>query len=210
MYLDGIGVLGFSTAGVERLTISSTGITVVGTGTATDWVTTSDMRLKDKVALITGASSGIGKASAKLFAAEGANVVIADVNDEGAQQAMKEILSEGHEASFIYADVSKEDDCRMMVEHTEAKYGRVDILFNNAGIMDSRDDNAEVTDEETWDLTMNINAKGVFLGCKYGIPAIKRAGGGSIINTASFVMKPLMRCSKASIPALRRSWIDVG
>ncbi len=145
------------------------------------------MRLEDKVALITGGSSGIGKATALLFAGEGAKVVIADINDEAAQKTINEITAQGHRASFIHADVSRSDDCRSMVEHTETAFGQLDILFNNAGIMDSRDDNAETTDEETWDLTMNINAKGVFLGCKYGIPALKRAGGGSIINTASFV-----------------------
>lgn len=145
------------------------------------------MRLKNKVALITGGSSGIGKETAILFAQEGAKVVIADVNDDGARQTTGLIKDMGFEASFVYADVSKSDDCRLMVEHTEAKYGQLNILFNNAGIMDSEDGNSEATSEDTWDLTMNINAKGVFLGCKYGIPALKRAGGGSVINTASFV-----------------------
>ena len=145
------------------------------------------MRLQDKVALITGGSSGIGKATAELFAAEGASVVIADVNDAGARAVTDGIEREGFPASFVYADVSKADDCRIMVEHAEARYGRLDILFNNAGIMDAADDNAETTEEDTWDKTMNINAKGVFLGCKYGIPALRRAGGGAIINTASFV-----------------------
>ena len=145
------------------------------------------MKLNNKVALITGGSSGIGKASSILFAKEGAKVVIADVNDAGGNQTVEEILAMGFSAAYVHADVSKSDDCRKMIEFAESTYGKLDILFNNAGIMDSRDDNAEVTDEDTWDLTMNINAKGVFLGCKYGIPALKRAGGGSIINTASFV-----------------------
>jgi NAD(P)-dependent dehydrogenase (short-subunit alcohol dehydrogenase family) len=145
------------------------------------------MRLKDKVALITGGSSGIGKASALLFAREGASVVVADVNEAGATATVDEIIRAGFPAAFVKADVSKAADCENMVKFTEATYGKLDILFNNAGIMDSNDDNAESTSEDTWDLTMNINAKGVFLGCKYGIPALKRAGGGSIINTASFV-----------------------
>ncbi len=145
------------------------------------------MRLKNKVALITGASSGIGKASALLFASEGAKVVIADLNDDGANETIKEIETSGNEASFIHTDVSQSDHCRKMVDFAVSTYGSLDILFNNAGIMDSRDDDSENTDEETWNLTMNINAKGVFLGCKYGIPAIKKSGGGSIINTASFV-----------------------
>ena len=145
------------------------------------------MRLENKVALITGASSGIGKASALLFAKEGAKVAIADINEAGASSTVDEIRSLGGEAAFVKTDVSSGKDCQQMIQFAEDSYGAINVLFNNAGIMDSRDDNAEVTDEETWDLTMNINAKGVFLGCKYGIPALKRAGGGSIINTASFV-----------------------
>jgi len=93
----------------------------------------------------------------------------------------------GGTASFVMANVTRENDCKRMIEYAESKFGRLDILFNNAGVMDSNDDNAETTSEETWDLTMNINAKGVFLGCKYGIPALRRAGGGVIVNTASFV-----------------------
>jgi NAD(P)-dependent dehydrogenase (short-subunit alcohol dehydrogenase family) len=88
---------------------------------------------------------------------------------------------------FVAADVSRADDCERMVSAAEKKFGRLDILFNNAGIMHHSDDNAVTTEESIWDLTMNINARGVFLGCKYGIPALRRAGGGSIINTASFV-----------------------
>lgn len=145
------------------------------------------MRLKNKVALITGGASGIGKASAILFAKEGAKIIIADVNDDEGHKLKKEILSNGGEVIYVHADVSKAADCEAMVESAEAEYGRLDILFNNAGIMDSQDDNSQETSEDTWDRTMNINAKGVFLGCKYGIPALKRAGGGSVINTASFV-----------------------
>ena len=145
------------------------------------------MRLKNKVSLITGGSSGIGKSSALLFAREGSKVVVADINETEGRSTVDEIISAGGEATFVKADVSAATDCKNMIEQTEAKYGALHILFNNAGIMDSNDDNAEATTEDTWDLTMSINAKGVFLGCKYGIPALKRAGGGSIINTASFV-----------------------
>ena len=145
------------------------------------------MRLKNKVALITGGSSGIGKETALLFAKEGATVVISDVNDAEGLGVVAEILNSGGIAAYIHADVSKATDCQKMVEFTETVFGKLNVLFNNAGIMHGEDDGAVSTEERIWDLTMNINAKGVFLGCKYGIPALKRAGGGSIINTASFV-----------------------
>jgi NAD(P)-dependent dehydrogenase (short-subunit alcohol dehydrogenase family) len=147
----------------------------------------SAMRLANKVALITGASSGIGRESAILFAAEGAQVILADVSDEAGQALATEIESTGGSASFIHADVSRAADCEGMVRHAEETFGRLDILFNNAGIMDSADDDAVATDEAVWDRTMGVNLKGVFFGCKYGIAALRRAGGGSIINTASFV-----------------------
>ncbi len=143
------------------------------------------MRLKDKVALITGGSNGIGKETVILFAKEGAKVVLADINEAAANLVIQEL--DGLPVKFIKADVSVPKDCEAMVAFAEKEFGALHILFNNAGIMHSSDDNAEVTEEDIWDLTMNINAKGVFMGCKYGIPALKRAGGGSIINTASFV-----------------------
>jgi NAD(P)-dependent dehydrogenase (short-subunit alcohol dehydrogenase family) len=141
------------------------------------------MRLKGKVALITGAGSGIGRHTALLFAREGARVVAVDVNEHAAVDTAKAI--EG--ALAVRADVSRAADCERMVAEAEKAFGRLDVLFNNAGIMDSGDDDAVSTEEAVWDLTMDVNAKGVFLGCKYGIPALRRAGGGSVINTASFV-----------------------
>ena len=143
------------------------------------------MRLKDKVALITGAGSGIGQQTALLFAREGAQVVIVDVNEKAA----KDVSSSIKNSIAVRADVSKAADCERMVAEAEKKFGRLNVMFNNAGIMHGKDDDAVSTSEEVWDLTLDINAKGVFLGCKYGIPALKRAGGGSIINTASFVAR---------------------
>ncbi len=145
------------------------------------------MRLKDKVALITGGSSGIGRASCLLFAKQGAKVVVVDINDQGGAETVAMIQENGYDAIYVQADVSNASECENMIAYAEQHYGKLDILFNNAGIMHSNDDDAITTEEEVWDLTMDINAKGVFLGCKYGIPALRRAGGGSIINTASFV-----------------------
>jgi len=143
------------------------------------------MRLKDKVALITGAGSGIGRQTALLFSREGAAVVAVDVNEKAAQETAGMIKN----AIAVRADVSKAADCEQMVAAAEKKFGKLHVLFNNAGIMHSKDDDAVSTPEDVWDLTLDINAKGVFLGCKYGVPALKRAGGGSIINTASFVAR---------------------
>ncbi len=145
------------------------------------------MRLKDKVALITGASSGIGREAALLFAREGASVVVVDVDDKGGRETLAMVEQEKGKGAYVHADVSRAADCELMVATAEKQFGKLNVLFNNAGIMHSDDDNAISTEERIWDLTMNINAKGVFLGCKYGIPALRRAGGGSIINTASFV-----------------------
>ncbi|RME83205.1 MAG: glucose 1-dehydrogenase [Caldilineae bacterium] len=145
------------------------------------------MRLANRVALITGAGSGIGRESALLFAKEGASIVVVDINDQGGNETVAMVREAGGQAIFVHADVSKAADCERMVQQAEEAFGHLDILFNNAGIMHSRDDDAVNTEEDVWDLTMAINAKGVYLGCKYGIPALRRAGGGSVINTASFV-----------------------
>jgi NAD(P)-dependent dehydrogenase (short-subunit alcohol dehydrogenase family) len=141
------------------------------------------MRLKDKVALITGGGSGIGRQSALLFAQEGAKVAVVDLDENTGRETASAIK----DAIFVRADVSKAGDCQQMVEAAEKAFGKLNVLFNNAGIMLSKDDDAVTTDESVWDQTLDVNAKGVFLGCKYGIPALRRAGGGSVINTASFV-----------------------
>ncbi len=145
------------------------------------------MRLEHKVALITGAGSGIGRESALLFAREGAAVVVVDIEDQAGHDTVTAITAEGGRAVYVHADVAKAADAERMIAAAEEKFGTLHVLFNNAGIMHSRDDDAVSTAEDVWDVTMNINAKGVFLGCKYGIPALRRAKGGSIINTASFV-----------------------
>ena len=143
------------------------------------------MRLKDKVALITGAGSGIGRQAALLFAKEGAAIVAVDLNDQAARDTAAAIPG----AIAVRADVSKSADCERMVAAAEKAFGRLNVLFNNAGIMHAKDDDSVSTDESVWDLTLDVNAKGVFLGCKHGIPALRRAGGGSVINTASFVAR---------------------
>lgn len=145
------------------------------------------MRLEDKTALITGAASGIGRQTALLFAREGACVVVVDLNAEQGEDTVAEIVANGGMAHFVSADVSRSDDCQQMILAAEEAFGALHILFNNAGVMLAEDDDAVATEEETWDRTMSINLKGVFLGCKWGIPALRRAGGGSVINTASFV-----------------------
>jgi NAD(P)-dependent dehydrogenase (short-subunit alcohol dehydrogenase family) len=147
------------------------------------------MRLEGQVAIITGGGSGIGKESALLFAREGAAVVVVDLNLAAAEQVSAAIAGEGARAVPVQADVSKASDCERMVAVAEREFGKLTVLFNNAGISHADDDNAMTTSEDVWNLTFAINVKGVFLGCKYGIPALLRAGGGAVINTASFVAR---------------------
>lgn len=139
--------------------------------------------LTGKVAIVTGGASGIGRATAVLFAREGAKVVIADYNPTGGQETLAMIKEEGGEATFIETDVSKPEDVERMVEETIKIYGRLDILFNNAGVAET----AKVTEASLkhWERVLAINLWGVFLGCKYAIPKMIESGGGSIINTAS-------------------------
>ena len=144
-------------------------------------------RLDGKVALITGGGSGIGKASCLLFAAEGARVVVVDLKQETADATANEIRESGGDAAAFAADVSKAKDAEAMVKFAEEQYGALHIAFNNAGIFHNDDESVTTTSEEIWDLVIDVNLKGVFLGCKYEVPALLRAGGGSIINTASFV-----------------------
>ncbi len=144
-------------------------------------------RLDGKVALITGGGSGIGRASVLRFAAEGAAVIVADIDHAAASEVAAAVP--GGNAVAFQADVADANHCRGMVEAAESRFGGLHILFNNAGIMLPSDADAVGTEVATWDRTFEVNAKGVFLGCKYGIPALRRAGGGSVINTASFVAR---------------------
>jgi len=141
------------------------------------------MQLRDKVAIITGGASGIGRASALLFAKEGAAVLIADLNQAAGQALEREISSSGHRAAFQACDVTQATECRRVVERALQQFGRVDILFNNAGIIRR----ATVLDlsEEDWDRVMHVNVKSIFLMSKAAIPVMARQGGGVIINTAS-------------------------
>jgi NAD(P)-dependent dehydrogenase (short-subunit alcohol dehydrogenase family) len=144
-------------------------------------------RLEGKVALITGAASGMGKVAASLFAREGARVVVADVTEEAGEAAVGEIDSAGGQAAFVHADVSNAESVQAMVGFALERFGSLDVLYNNAGNFPGDDDSVTNTDETVWDRVMDINLKGVFLGCKYGIPAMLETGGGSIVNVASFV-----------------------
>ena len=145
------------------------------------------MRLEGKVALITGAGGGMGMVASKLFAAEGARVVLTDVADEAGEKVAAEIADVGGESLFVHADVSREADAETMVRKAVERFGRLDVLYNNAGVMLADDGSVDATHEKIWDTTLAINVKGVAFGCKFGIPAMIADGGGSIINVASFV-----------------------
>ncbi|MBI3751153.1 MAG: glucose 1-dehydrogenase [Chloroflexi bacterium] len=151
------------------------------------------MRLQDKVTIITGGASGMGRVAARMFAAEGAKVVVADVTAQAAQSVVDEVTAAGGTAIAVVADVSKEADAKRMIDETIAAFGRVDVLYNNAGIMPEADHSVIDTSVEDWDRVMAVNVRGVFLGCKYAIPKMVEQGSGSVINISSFVA--LMGCS---------------
>ena len=139
-------------------------------------------RLQDKVAVITGAASGIGLASARRLAAEGARVVIADLDDEAGKLAADELGG-----LFVRADVTSDDDVRRLYELADGQYGRIDIAFNNAGISPPDDDSILSTGLDTWRRVQEVNLTSVYLCCQHVLPYLRRQGKGSIINTASFV-----------------------
>ena len=141
------------------------------------------MRLEGKVALITGAARGQGAAEARMFAQEGAKVILADVTDQEGMAVAAEIAEAGGDALYVHLDVTNEDEWDSAVQSAVASFGKLDILVNNAGIW--RRGNVLETSSEQWDDIMNVNAKGVFLGTKAAIPEMRKAGGGSIVNISS-------------------------
>jgi len=170
------------------------------------------MRLEDKVAIITGAGSGMGRVAAQMFAAEGAKVVVAEYDEKAGAETADLVRTAGGEASFVRTDVSSESDAAAMVAAAKDRYGRVDVLYNNAGVMPELDHSVVDTDVATWDQVMAINVRGVFLGCKYAIPHMVEQGSGSVINISSFVA--LLGCtvpqdaytaSKGAVLSLTRS-----
>jgi len=151
------------------------------------------MRLQDKVAIITGAGSGMGRVAAQMFAAEGAKVLVAEYDEKAGAETAALVRAAGGEAAFVQTDVSTETDAAAMVAAAKDRYGRVDVLYNNAGVMPELDHSVVDTDVATWDQVMAINVRGVFLGCKYAIPHMVEQGSGSVINISSFVA--LLGCS---------------
>ena len=173
------------------------------------------MKLMGKVAIVTGAASGIGRASAIAFAREGASVVVADRNQQGAEETVATIAAAGHEAFFALVDVSKEADIQKMIEGTVARWGKIDILFNNAGVLLVKP--IQETTEEEWDRVMSINVKAAFLAVKHVMPHMQRNGGGAILNTGSIASftgqagTPAYSASKGAIALLTKSLaLDLG
>jgi NAD(P)-dependent dehydrogenase (short-subunit alcohol dehydrogenase family) len=166
--------------------------------------------LKGKVAIVTGGSSGIGRATVELFCEEGAAVVVADVQDAAGQALADQLSKCGHTVNYVHADVSRDADVAAMVHLALSRYGRLDVLFNNAGIEGEQAPTADAT-LENWERVIDINLKGVFLGLKHGIRAMLDHGGGSIINNASvaglvgFAGIPAYAASKGGVVQLTRT-----
>jgi NAD(P)-dependent dehydrogenase (short-subunit alcohol dehydrogenase family) len=167
------------------------------------------MRLSGKVAIVTGAARGIGRASAIAFAREGARVVVADVDAQGGEETVARIAAEGNEAFFAHVDVTDEARVAGMVNDTAARWGRIDILFNNAGIVMVKP--LEEMTEAEWDRVMAVNLKAAFFAIKHAVPHMRRGGGGAILNTGSIasitgqLQTPVYSASKGAIALLTKS-----
>src|SRR5256885_6274708 len=161
-------------------------------------------RVADKVVLVTGAGSGIGRATAKLLAAEGATVIVSDINKPGGLETVQQI---GGKARFEEHDTAKEADWKRIIDGVMAREGKLHGLANNAGIAGPFPSTFETETLEQWRRMLSINVEGVFLGCKYAVPAIRLSGGGSIVNTSSlaaFVGTPALSAYGASKGAVRQ------
>ena len=170
------------------------------------------MRLKGKVSIITGAGGGMGRVAALRFAAEGSRLIVADLQAAAAMETVRQVRAAGGEATPIDVDVSLEADAKSMVDLAISKYGHLDILYNNAGIMPEADHSVVDTPVETWDQVMAVNVRGVYLACKYAIPRMIERHRGSIINVSSFVAilgcsvpQDAYTASKGAVLALTRS-----
>ncbi len=170
------------------------------------------MRLNGKVSIITGAGGGMGRVAALRFAAEGSRVVVADNQIEAAEETVRQIRAAGGEASAARADVSVEADAQAMVDLAIQRYGQIDVLYNNAGIMPEADHSVVDTPVEAWDQVMAVNVRGVYLACKHAIPHMVERHSGSIINVSSFVAilgcsvpQDAYTASKGAVLALTRS-----
>lgn len=153
------------------------------------------MRLANKVAIVTGAGSGIGKATALLFAREGAKVVIADIDNAGGVDTENAIKEKGGKAIFVHTDVSVASEVANLIAIARDRFGKIDVLFNNAGIF-IKNTPVELVEESTWERIFAVNVKGIFLAVKYAVPEMKKNGGGVIVNTASMTaVRPLKNMS---------------